>query len=77
MIDDFLGIAIVGAGLSLLIQAIKGKFGDDSLTTKGITVILAIAVGALYAFMQDTVYWETILVVLGAASTTYALFLKK
>lgn len=76
-INDFLGIAIVGSALSFLIQYIKGKLGTKSLATKGITIGLAIILGAGYVFLRDTQWWTTIIGVLVAASTFYAFFLKK
>lgn len=76
MINDFLGIAVVGAGLSLVIDAIKVKLGTTSGATKALTLVLAVIVGALYTFLQSTPYWQSILGVLAAASTVYAFFLK-
>lgn len=63
--------------LSLFIQWIKDKLGTDSLGTKLLTVGLALLVGGLIYFFQDTAYWETAIGVLAAASTVYAFFLKK
>ena len=75
-INDFIGIAIVGSILSFVVQYIKGTFGTTSNLTKGLTILLAIFVGALYVFLQGTVWWTTILGILAAASTVYALLLK-
>lgn len=74
--NDLLGIAIVGAGLSAVIQWLKIKFGAEGLAVKLLTILLAIIVGTLYVFLRDTAVWPTILGVLGAASTVYAFFLK-
>lgn len=76
MLEEFLVIPVVGALMSFLIQSIKNKFGDTSMSTKILTVVLSIVVGAGYSFARNTVYWTTILTVLGSASTVYALFLK-
>lgn len=75
-INDFLGIAVVGGALSAVIEFIKAKFGITSETTKLLTIALAVVVGAVYTFLQDTAYWTTILGVLASASTVYALFIK-
>lgn len=72
-----LEVSIVGLLLSLFIQWIKDKLGTDSLGTKLITVGLALVVGGLIYFFQNTAYWETAIGVLAAASTVYAFFLKK
>lgn len=77
MIEDILGIGIVGAFLSLVIQYLKNKFGTDSLKTKAMTVVLAVLVGTVYVLFRATEWWATVLSVLAAASTVYAFFLKK
>ncbi len=76
-INDFLGIAIVGAALSLLIQWIKIKLGTTGVATKAVTLLLAVVVGGLYWALQGTVLWESILGILAAASTVYAFFINK
>lgn len=75
-VQDFLGIAIVGAALSLVIQIIKNKLGPTSNATRLITLALSVLIGAAYWFLRDTNLWQTILGVLAAASTVYAFFLK-
>ena len=75
-INDFLGIAIVGAALSAIVEFIKNKYGTASWVTKLLTVVLAILVGTGYYFLQGTGLLTTILGVLAAASTVYAYFLK-
>lgn len=72
-INDFLGIAIIGVALSLIVQAIKNVFGTSSLKTKGLTILLSIIVGAGYYFVRQTAWYEPILGILSAASTTWAL----
>lgn len=76
MINDFLGIAIVGAALSGIVDFLKVKFGTSSNTTKAITIALSIVLGGIYVMLEGTPAWTTILGVLAAASTVYALILK-
>lgn len=76
-INDFLGISIVGTCLSLVIQYLKEKHNIYGFDTKIITITLAILVGAGYWFLSDTAIWESVLGVLAAASTVYALFIKE
>ncbi len=71
--QDFLGIGIVGVLLSFVIDWMKKKFGTESTTTKGLTIALSIIVGFVYVYFRTTVWWSTILSVLGVASTVYAL----
>lgn len=77
MINDFLAIAIVGAVLAVVVQGLKNWLGTDSWQTKLMTIILALVVGGIYVWLQSTVYYQTVLIVLGAASTVYALVLKQ
>lgn len=76
-IEDFLGIGLVGILLSLGVDWAKKKFGTETNTTKAITVGLSIVVGLVYVYFRTTVWWTTILSILGTASTVYALILKK
>lgn len=77
MIQDFLGILIVGAGLSFLIEWINTKFGVDGNRAKALTLLLALSVGAIYVWIRSTPYWETAVLVLTSASAVYALIIKK
>lgn len=75
--DDFLGIMVVGTGLSLVVEMIRQRLGPDSQRTKLITIGLSVLVGTGYYLLRDTVLWQTILGILMAASTVYAFFIKK
>lgn len=73
MIEEFLAIGIIGVGLSIIIEWIQQKFGTDSKETKLLSIVLSIGIGSVYIFFKDTVWWTTILGILGSASTMYAL----
>lgn len=75
-LTDLLSIGIAGAGLSFIVNALKTRFGTEGLKTKGLTILLAIVVGAAFYFFQGTSIWTSIIGVLMAASTVYAFFLK-
>lgn len=77
MIQEFLGIAIVGVVLSFLIEVINRKFGIGGARAKALTILLALSVGTIYVWLRSTPYWQTILTVLMAASTVYAFIIKK
>lgn len=77
MINDFLGIAIVGATLSAVFQLAKKYFGDNKYLLKLYVIVASILVGAGYVWLRGTDMWETVLGILAAASTVYALFFKK
>jgi len=75
-IGDFLGIGFVGVALSIVVQSIKDRWGGDSAGTKALVLVLSLFVGGLYVAFRDTPIFQTVLMVLGAASTVYALFFK-
>lgn len=75
-ITDFLSIGIVGATLSLIVSWLKAQLGVDGWKTKALTILLSVLVGGAYVLLRDTVLWQTIIMILGAASTVYAIFLK-
>lgn len=74
---DFLGIAVVGVIVSLVIETISRYAGTDSLKTKWLTILVTVVFGAAYTFLRSTTWWETILGILAAASTVYAFIFKK
>lgn len=76
-IVDFLGIGVVGAALSFLIQFIKSRFSYSPLKIKGLTILLSIVVGGIYYWLRSTVWYETIIGVLVAATTVWAFFLRE
>lgn len=75
-IQDLLGIGVVGALMTVIIQLIKSKFGTEGLITKFITIGLALVVGGLYVWLRSTSFFETVIGVLVVSSTVYALFVK-
>lgn len=75
-INDFIGIAVVGAALSVVIQAIKNRFGTESGETKALTIFLALIVGAAYVAIRSTSYFETVILVLSSASAVYAFLMR-
>lgn len=76
-INDFLGIAIVGAALSVLIEFITNKFDTTAAGGKAVAIVASVIVGGIYWALADTAIWESILGVLAAASTVYAIFINK
>lgn len=76
-LSDFLAIGIVGATLSLAIQYFKNKWGVEAWLTRGLTVFLALGIGAGYWVIRDTAYFPTVVGILTSASTVWALFLKQ
>ena len=57
-------------------EMIKAKFQTSSAKTKGLTILLSVVVGAGYYFIQQTTWYEPMLGILAAASTTYVMLFK-
>lgn len=74
---DFMGILVVGSLTSLFIQWIKNQYGASSTETKLLTIALSVVIGAVYYLFRETVWYVTMVGILTAASTVYALLLKK
>lgn len=75
-IQEFLGIAVVGGILSLVIEVVTSKVSNPNVT-KAVTLGLAVVVAGLYVWVRSTPYFETVVVVLGTASIVYGFFLNK
>lgn len=67
---------IVGVAISALIQIIRQKAGVGSNVAKLLTVALCLIVGAIVYWLAHSAYLQTVLYILGAASTAYGLFIK-
>lgn len=76
-INAFLGIAIVGAALSFVIEFITNKLGTNSVRSKAVAIGLSVVVGGLYWYLSGTAIWQSVLGVLAAASTVYAILINK
>lgn len=75
-IIQFLSIPIVGVILSIALYFAKAKYGSlKSTKTKAVLVLLSIILGAGFYFLWKTPYAETVMMILGAASTFYGFFL--
>lgn len=77
-IGDFSGIVILGVGASVLVQFIKSVFGTESNKTKAVLVVLSILLGTAYYFIQlNENLFQTIVTIVGIASTVYSFIIKK
>jgi hypothetical protein len=73
-INDFLGIAIVGSALSVVIEWLTTKYGTNTPASKAIAILLSIVVGGLYWLLSGTAIWQSVLGVLATSSTVFALY---
>lgn len=74
VVQAFLSIGIVGAALSAGIQWLQNKYGVEGSQTKAIAIFGSIVLGGVIYFVSALPIWSTILGVLAAASTVYAMF---
>lgn len=74
IVEQFLSISIVGSVLSLFIQWLQNKYGVEGSQTKAIAIFGSIVLGGLVYFLSALPIWTSILGVLAAASTVYAMF---
>lgn len=72
-LNQFLSIGIVGAALSMGIQWLQAKFGVEGTVTRVISIAGSVVLGGAIWFLQGTAVWASILGVLAAASTVYAM----
>lgn len=77
LLQSFLSIGIVGAALSMGVQWLQNKYGVEGSQTKLIAIAGSIVLGGAVWFLQGTEVWASILGVLSAASTVYAMFYSK
>lgn len=76
-LTQFLQIGIVGIALSFVVELIKARFSPESDTTRGLVILLSVALGAGYYFLKDTSLWLPIVGILTTSTTFYALFMRR
>lgn len=75
---QFISLPIIGVALSIFIYFLKAKYGSlTSNKTKFVLVILSVALSTGIYFLWKTPYAETIMLILGGASTFFGLFINK
>lgn len=78
LVENFLAIGIVGAGLSVIVEFIKAKFGGlEKNKSKAIVIVGSLLLGGLVYVLAQTPYWINVAGVLGAASVVYGFVVKK
>lgn len=73
LVTQFLSIGIVGAALSYFTQWLQEKYGVGGNQTRVIAIAGSVLLGAGVWFLQGTAVWASIMGVLAAASTVYAM----
>ena len=74
---EILSLAIVGAIVSLIIQAIKKVAGTSGFKTVALAVGVSLVAAAIYYFAATTSYWPIFIKILAAAETIYAILIKQ
>lgn len=73
IVQNFLSIGIVGAALSFFVQWLQNRYGVEGAQTKAIAIGGSVILGGLVYVLSGLPVWSTILGVLAAASTVYAM----
>lgn len=74
---ELLSLAIVGALVSLIIQAIKKAAGTSGFKTVALAVGVSLAAAGVYYFASTTQYWPVFIKILASAETIYAILIKQ
>lgn len=72
--QDFLGIAVVGAIVSIIMEQVQAKYGTGKLASRVAVIVLSLVFGGFYWFFNDTAFYQSVLGVLATASTVYAFY---
>lgn len=68
---------IIGVIVSLVVQAVKKYAGDSDWLKMAIVLILSIFASAIYYFVKDTAFWQTLLQILTTAGATYTFIIRR
>lgn len=74
--QNLLSSLMIGAFVSVIVQAIKVYFGTSKTKTILATVVISLVAGAVYYFFKDTKYWQVFLQILAFASMVYNFLIK-
>jgi hypothetical protein len=72
--DHFLAISIICALISIIFEWGKKKWGVESHESKMLMISISMLVGAVYYFASSLAIWQSVLGILAASSTMYAMF---
>ena len=75
--DNFLELAIIGAGLSLVYEFVQLKWEASKLIKKAVIISASLILGGLYWGLSETGYLESAMTILAFASAVYAVFIHK
>lgn len=74
---ELLQLAIVGAVVSLLVQAIKKWAGTEGMANIAIVVGVSVVAGAVYFYAKDTAFWPVFVQILSFAGAVYSFLIKQ
>jgi hypothetical protein len=72
--NDYLSLAIVAAGVSILVQFVKS---NTMIRAQYATILLSIVAGAVYYLVRDTAIWQNVLQILLFANGIYSFIISK
>lgn len=68
---------IIGVIVSLVVQGVKKIAGDNDWLKLAIVLVLSIFASALYYFLKETTFWQTLLQILTTAGATYTFIIRR
>lgn len=74
---DLGSLVIVGAVVSLFVQIVKTKLGTSGIWTMLAVLLFALGAGALYVFIREAAYFETVFQIILAAGAVYTFVISK
>ena len=76
-LQAILNIGIVGAVLSVIIEAVNQAFSSRPSVSKLITLVLCLVTGSAYVWLMSTPYLATVGIILSSSSLVYAFVYNK
>jgi hypothetical protein len=74
---DLTSYIVIGAVVSVIVQFLKNKYGTASQWTLVIVAGLSIVAGTIYFLLKDTIYWQSVISILGFAGAIYTYIIKR
>jgi len=73
---EFLALPMIGIGVSIVVELVKGRF-DDTRITLAILFALSIVCASIYYVLGAKGYLGSFIQIITAASAFYALFIQR
>lgn len=68
---------LLGVVVSLIVEGVKKWLGTNILGTYTVLLVISLIGAAIYHFLADTIYWQSIVQILVTASAFHNLLLRR